>query len=198
MNKISSPYRDIRQKFFGELFAKGLKYRDYVLSGSAEQIKRWESFEKLIEASAAQQQVLGTFIRKMHVVVLSGTWCGDCARQGPMLHVIEKAAPTIECRFFDNKSHPELQEELRINGAERVPVVVLLSEDFFEVLRFGDRHLSVYRRKALLELGPACDSGLTAPSSSELATEFQEWLDCFERAQLLLRLAPALRRRHAD
>lgn len=41
-----------------------------------------------------------------------------------------KRAPAIEFRYLDNQQNPELQEELRINGAEEVPVVVVLSEDF--------------------------------------------------------------------
>jgi len=77
-------------------------------------------------------------------------------------------------------------------------VVVALSEDFFELARFGDRHLSVYRRKAEQEFGPACDAGILGPSESELAEELEEWSGFFERAQRMLQLAPMLRRRYND
>jgi hypothetical protein len=76
--------------------------------------------------------------------------------------------------------------------------VVVLSEDFFEIARFGDRHLSVYRRKAKQELGAACDPGLLPPTSDELQTEVEEWVNYFERAYYLLRLAPMLRKRYQD
>lgn len=191
-------YKDLRQHFFRELFSRGLPYDEYVRSGSDEQQKRWASFKKMLSLSAQQQLLLQSFTRRMNVMVVSGTWCGDCARQGPMLRMIEQTSPCISMRFFDNKQFPVLQDELRINGAERVPVVVVLSEDFFEVLRFGDRHLSVYRRKARNELGPACDSGLMPPSEEDLMTELSEWVDLFERAQLILRLAPMLRQRYGD
>lgn len=113
-----------------------------------------------------------------------------------MLRAIEKESKKINLRFLDNRANPELQKELRINGAERVPVVVTLSEDFFEISRFGERHLSVYRRKAKTELGPACEIGLG--TTGELSEEVAEWVEHFERLQLMLRLAPMLRARYGD
>ncbi len=89
-------------------------------------------------------------------------------------------------------------DELRICGAKKVPVVVFLTEDFFEVERYGDRTLSVYRRKAERELGPACPVILGPQDGNEAAVEIQEWLDIFERVQLMLRLSPPLRRRYGD
>ena len=115
-----------------------------------------------------------------------------------MLRALEKQAKVFEFRFLDNRANPELQDELRINGAEKVPVVVAFSEDFFEVARFGDRHLSVYRRKLRSELGAACDPGIVPPEADELGEELGEWVAFFERAQLLLRLAPLLRSRYND
>jgi hypothetical protein len=115
-----------------------------------------------------------------------------------MLAVIEQANPNLTCRFLDNKENPELQEELRINGAMKVPVVAVFSEDFYELERFGDRHLSVYRRKFDNELGPACDAGILPPAQDHLQIELGEWVAFFERLQIMLRLAPALRAKYND
>ena len=79
-----------------------------------------------------------------------------------------------------------------------MPAVVILSEDMLEVSRGVDRTLSAYRRKAGNELGAACEAGIVAGPSEELAVELQEWLDIFERAQLLLRVSPFLRARYQD
>jgi len=56
----------------------------------------------------------------------------------------------------------------------------------------------VYRRKAERELGPACPVTIGPQDGNEAAVEIQEWLDTFERVQLMLRLSPPLRRRHGD
>ena len=76
--------------------------------------------------------------------------------------------------------------------------ILMSSEDFFEVGRFGDRQLAAYRRKARTELGAACDAGIVPPSSDDLGEEVAQWFECFEREELLLRLSPFLRRRHND
>ena len=130
--------------------------------------------------------------------MLSGAWCGDCVRQGPIFRRIAEAAPTIDLRFVDRDQQPELADLLRINGALKVPVAVWLSEDFYEVQRFGDRTLSVYRAKAGREMGAACATGLVPPAADALAVEIAEWVDMVERVHLILRTAPMLRTRHGD
>ena len=194
----TSPYFDKRSAFFKDFFERGLSFEDYVQTGSAQQRQRWQDFHALMHLSSGQRELLASFSRSMNILVMSGIWCGDCARQGPMLAIIEKACPAAQVRFIESKQSPDLQAELRINGAEKVPVVVILSEDFFEISRFGDRHLSVYRHKVATELGPACDSGLGRPNEQAIAVELQEWIDHIERAQHLLRLAPMLRKRYSD
>ena len=144
-----------------------------------------------------QRQRAATFVRNMPVLCLSGIWCGDCVRQGPILEAIAAASSGVDLRFVE-RVEDQLAEELRINGALKVPVVVLLSEDFYEVARIGDRMLSTYRKKAQRELGPTCEVGLVPPAAEELAVEIDEWLDEFERAQWILRLSPLLRQRYGD
>lgn len=191
-------YYDKRREFFNGFFEKGLPFPEYISTGDAGQQTRWKEYALPLSLSEEQRSLLGAFKRQMNVIVLSGIWCGDCARQGPMLRVIEEAAPVIRLRFVESRANPELQDELRILGATRVPVVVVLSEDFFELSRFGDRTLQAYRVKATTEFGPACDAGLGTQSSEELRNELSEWISHFERLQLMLRLAPALRGRYKD
>ena len=190
-------YKDIRADFFRRYLEKALPYERYLETGKPHHAERWREYAKKISLGAAEERRIKSFARKMPVLVMSGIWCGDCARQGPMLRLIETANSAFEMRYIDNREHPELQEELRINGAEKVPVVVSFSEDFFELSRFGDRHLSVYMRKLEKELGVACDPGFGAPGE-ELEFELKEWIDYFERLQALLRLSPMLRGRYGD
>ncbi len=189
-------YYDKRSDFFKEAFEAALPYDEYLKTGEEKHRARWLSYQ--ITISPSEEDRLQNFNRKMNVLVMSGIWCGDCARQGPMLRKIELTSSVMSFRYFDNRKNPELQEELRLNGAEKVPVVITLSEDFFELGRFGDRHLSVYRRKAMRELGAACDPGIIPPPEDELAIETGEWIDYFERLQFMLRLSPMLRTRYGD
>lgn len=191
-------YRDKREDLFRKYFETSPDYESYLASSPEGHVSKWREIEAKLTLSEVHKKALGSFKRRMPVLVLSGVWCGDCARQGPMLRAIEQHSGVVETRWIENREQPELQEELRINGAEKVPVVLLLNEEFHEVARFGDRHLSVYRRKAERELGAACDPGLLPPPEDEIGVEFQEWINFFERAQLMLRLAPAFRQKYGD
>lgn len=193
------PYRDCHRKLFADYFNRALPYPLYTSSGEKKHAQKWEEFRQQISLSEKDREIVAGFKRQLLVLVMSGIWCGDCARQGPILHTVAESCPLIQLRFIDNRENPKLQDELRINGAEKVPVVVAFSEDMFELARFGDRHLSVYREKLLTELGPACDSGLVVSTTTDkLALEITAWVEWFERLQIMLRLSPALRRRYGD
>ena len=119
-------------------------------------------------------------------------------RQGPMLNIIARAAPDFNLRFAENSACPPLVNELRIHGGSRVPVVVTLSEDFYELSRFGDKHLSVYRRKAAEEAVGACETGFIPPEGEALKEELAEWITHFQRLQLMLQLSPLLKARYGE
>ena len=134
----------------------------------------------------------------MNVLCLAGAWCGDCVEQCPILQrLAEGSSRCVDLRFLDRDEHPDVQAELSICGGKRVPVAVFLSEDFYECARFGDRTLSTYRVMAASLAGAACPTGHAFDDDLQQA-QVQEWLDQFERVELMLRLSPCLRRRHED
>ena len=98
----------------------------------------------------------------------------------------------------DRDDNPDLAKELSICGAPRVPSVLFLSEDNHVCGRFGDRTLSKYRQMASDQLGAACPTGLVPQEQSLLQNVTQEWLNEFERIQLMLRTSGRLRELHGD
>jgi hypothetical protein len=148
--------------------------------------------------TAEQQDILAGFSRRMPVLCLAGAWCGDCVNQCPLFDHFSKASIQIDLRFLDRDTNLEVRSELAINGGHRVPVIVFLSEDWFEVSRFGERPLSTFRRMAAEHLGPASPTGLVPAPASAINILTTEWLNEFERSQLILRLSPRLRAQHGD
>lgn len=181
-------------------FDDALPYQGFLdAHATPEQRRRWEAMHGRVALADPQRALLGGFTRRMPVLVLNGAWCGDCINQCPIFdHFAAASNGAIDLRFLDRDAKPEVREALMVNGGQRVPVVVFLSEDFFEVARFGDRTLSTYVRMAEAQLGPACPTGLVPPDGDALATVVSEWLDQFERAQLILRLSSRLRQKHGD
>lgn len=195
-----SEYHDRRAEFWRAACAQAADYEQYLRESPARHAEKWRALEgKLPALTAEQQGLVRGYNRRMHVLVNSGVWCGDCVRQVPMIRQIADAAgEDVQLRVIDRDANEELREELRIVGALRVPMAVFLSEDFWEVGRFGDRSLTAYRGKAAREVGAACALGVLAPPADELAAEQAEWVAVFERMLLMLRLSPPLRQRHGD
>ena|SRR5579872_6457135 len=180
-------------------FNSGLPYHDFLAKyGTEEQRRRWEVVHEKVALTESQRTLLAGFKREMKVLCLAGAWCGDCVNQCPIFEHFAIACPRIEMRYFDRDANPDLGQALSICGGARVPVLLFLSEDGYQVGWMGDRMLSKYRRMAAEQLGAACPTGLVPDESSLLSAVTQDWLDEFERVQLILRTSARLRKLHGD
>lgn len=180
-------------------FAHGLSYPDFLgRYANDSQKARWQQVHDQVALTPAQRDLLRSFQRAMKVVCLAGAWCGDCSGQCPIFAHFAAEAPVIELRFLDRDDHADAQLELRINGGDRVPVLVFFSEDGHEVARYGERTLSKYRALAGALGGAGCPTGIPVPGDSLLAQITQDWLNEFERVQWILRMSPRLRKLHND
>jgi thiol-disulfide isomerase/thioredoxin len=127
-------------QFLQKKFSEALAYADYLATGTDEQRRRWAQVLDSASLTDPQRVMLANFTRAMNVLVISGIWCGDCVQQVPLLRRIEEANPAkIKLRILDRDAHKDLSSQFRINGGDRVPVALLLSEDFDLCSNFGDR-----------------------------------------------------------
>lgn len=186
-------------RFLTEKFSAGLPYERYVLTGTDEQQRRWKQVYDVARITDRQKELISGFARDMKVLISSGIWCGDCVQQVPLLQrIAEGNSSRIDLRIVDRDQHRDLAEKLRINGGDRVPVALFLSEDFELCSVYGERTLNRYRALARTQLGAACPIAIAPPDADEVAATLQDWLNEFERIQLMLRLSPRLRRKHND
>ncbi|MEM6392647.1 MAG: thioredoxin family protein [Planctomycetota bacterium] len=180
-------------------FNAGLTYDDYLATGNLDQQAGWKGIHERIVLSDACKAMLAGFVRDIHVLVVSGIWCGDCVRQGPMIQAIADATGgKAKVRWLDRDEHMDLQKQVAINAGHRVPVAIFAAEDFELVSWFGDKPLSRYRLMAQKALGANCPLPGAPVPQDELDAEVQDWLDEFERVHLLLRLSGRLRQKHGD
>jgi len=177
----------------------GLAYGDYVRSGTPQQHDNWKAVYDRAALTEAQRSLVGSFNRRINVIALTGIWCGDCVQQLPLIERIAEANPeAIDVSYLDRDKHRDLQDQVRINGGDRVPVLLFCAEDFELVGWFGDRTLSRYRAVAARQLGPSCPLPGAPVDADEMAAAMQDWVDEFERVHLLLRLSSRLRQKHGD
>jgi hypothetical protein len=164
--------------------------------GTAIHRERWRTAYERASLTPQQKTLIQSFSRRMNVLCLAGAWCGDCVNQCPLIQRIAEASPRIDLRFMDRDVDPAVRSELSVNGGQRVPVVVFLSEDFHECSRYGDRTLTIYRQMAASLAGAACPTGIGGGTSVDNVTA--EWIGEFERIQWMLRLSSRLREKHHD
>jgi hypothetical protein len=189
----------MNSSYLSEKFSHAFPYVAYLATGTPEQQRRWNQVYDAANLSTPQLQLLSGFSRSMKVLILSGIWCGDCVQQCPLLEKIAESRPgLIDLRLLDRDANRDLTEQLKINSGDRVPVAVFMAEDFEFCATFGDRTLSRYRAIARAQLGASCPIGIAPPPADELAATLQDWLNEFERIQLMLRLSARLRKKYGD
>ena len=76
--------------FLETVFRRGAEFDSY-LESDLGRSPDWREVYRRTMLDDAQRALVGSFTRTMHVLVVSGTWCGDCVQQGPMLERIAEA-----------------------------------------------------------------------------------------------------------
>jgi hypothetical protein len=181
------------------LFEQGFGYEAFLEKyGNDEQKRRWSQFHGAVKLAPAHVDLLKSFTREMRVFCLAGAWCGDCVNQCPIFDHFERVNPLVKMRYFDRDANPELGQKLSVCGGARVPVILFVSEDNFQVGMYGDRTLSKYRQLVGEMAGAACPTGIVLPGQSQIDGVIQDWLDEFERVQWSLRTSARLRKLHND
>ncbi|MEM9417842.1 MAG: thioredoxin family protein [Planctomycetota bacterium] len=181
-------------------FEQAVAYEAFVSGGeSLGHRAAWDQRYEQCALSDTQQAMVAGFTRKMHVLCLTGTWCGDCALQGAAMQRVAEANPgCIDLRFLmRDEENAELVVKAPINAGFRVPVTWWLAEDFAPVASFGDRTLSRYRSMARKAFGES--SGVVAPAPDDPVMAVRDEVVAeFERVHLLLRTSARLRQIHGD
>lgn len=184
---------------YAACFESGLEYGPFLQKyGTDEQRRRFAAVHAGVHLTADQKLLLQGFRREMKLICLAGAWCGDCVNQMPILDHFAAIAPVIRIRYFDRDDNPALHDRLSICGGARVPSVLFLSEDNFPCGMYGDRTLSRYRELASQLDGAACSITTSTPAVDHLTNWTSDWLQEFERIQLMLRLSARLRQKHSD
>jgi len=186
--------------FLRAKFAAGLEYGNYLASGTLDQRANWDAAHKRVTLTSAQRDLIGSFTREINILVSSGIWCGDCVQQCPILDHFAHASRDglVRLRFVDRDVHADLAEQIKVCAGRRVPIAIIMNEDFDFISMLGDKTLSRLRAQAGKVLGAACALPGAAVPGGELADTVQDWLNELERVHLTLRLSAKLRERHGD
>lgn len=185
--------------FLREQHEAALDWDAYLATGNDQQKEGWQTTYDRVSLNDRQKRVVGGIERDIKAIFLSGIWCGDCVRQGPMVQrIAEASGGKLDVRYADRDAHSDLQDLLTVNAGKRVPVMVFCAEDFELVSTLGDKPLSRYRTMAQQKLGANCPLPGAEVPEDELQAELADWVNEVERVSLILRLSTRLREKHGD
>ncbi|MFW6336534.1 MAG: thioredoxin family protein [Phycisphaeraceae bacterium] len=185
--------------FLRDQHEAALDWNAYLATGNNQQQEGWQTTYDRVSLTDRQKQVVGGIERDIKAIFLSGIWCGDCVRQGPMVQrIAEASGGKLDVRYADRDVHSDLQSLLTINAGKRVPVMVFCAEDFELVSTLGDKPLSRYRILAKQKLGASCPLPGAEVPKDDLEAELADWVNEVERVSLILRLSTRLREKHGD
>jgi hypothetical protein len=74
-----------------------------------------------------------------HLLVLAEDWCGDAVNTVPVLAKLAEAVPELDLRILGRDANPDLMDPHLSAGAQAIPVVMVLDEDFRELGWWGSR-----------------------------------------------------------
>lgn len=89
---------------FRAVFERALRYQAFLVKyATPEQRQRWQQVYEQADIAAPQRTLLSKFRRKMYVLCLAGSWCGDCVAACPVFQRFAEAAPAglIDLRFVN-------------------------------------------------------------------------------------------------
>ena len=185
--------------FLQSKFNQALAYPQYLATGTDEQQRRWAQVYDAARLTSEQQLLVSGYTRQMHILIVSGIWCGDCVQQCPLIQRITEANPAkVLVRLVDRDQHKDLMTHCRLNAGDRVPVVIFMAEDCEFCALGGDRTIHRYRALIRNKLGASCPTGIGPPDSNEMASTLADWSNEIERVQWMLRLSPRLRQKYGD
>lgn len=113
---------------FRSVFQRALPYNGFLeFYGNEEHRRRWATVYDAVTLTAEQKDLLGSFRRKMGILCLAGTWCGDCVNACPIFQRIAEACPLIDLRFVNRVQ--KFDEAATLAESVRAPAPAADPED---------------------------------------------------------------------
>lgn len=87
-----------------------------------------------------QRDGLQKLSKPVHILALAEDWCGDVRRNVPVVaRVCAENVAQLRLRLVDKESNEALMTRYLTNGAEAIPIVIFLSDNFVETGNWGPR-----------------------------------------------------------
>ncbi len=126
-----------------EFFQTGKSFEEFANDGTADEKKRLKRYFDKGEQIFSPEDFRIDLDFPVYLVVLATTWCWDSQTNIPILVRIAENSPKIHVKIFNKDKYPFMID--RINNGEKVPQVLVYSEDLYYLDRWVERTTYAYR-----------------------------------------------------
>ncbi|MCH2176017.1 MAG: thioredoxin family protein [Lentisphaeria bacterium] len=167
------------------IFHSGLEYDQWLNQAEedAHREKMLERYEQVNIPLEIQQELI-LIERKVNIIAIAESWCGDVIRHTPLLQRLVGQNHNLTIRFVTREQHPELFVRYLTNSGEAIPKFIFCNEEFIEVGNWGPMSTKARR---MIAIGKGLNDVATA--RQKVSAYYQHNHDedaCFELLDLIL------------
>ncbi|MFX0212277.1 MAG: thioredoxin family protein [Candidatus Hodarchaeota archaeon] len=127
-------------------FETGISFKEYLeRMESEEDRKRTQRYYDRVLRDFSSSQLKVSIKRKLHLVVIVATWCWDCKTNIPVIARIVENSLNITLKLFIKEEIMDTGLLAKINASERIPQLLVFSEDFWFIDRWVERSIRAYQ-----------------------------------------------------
>ncbi|OLS24627.1 MAG: hypothetical protein HeimC3_18990 [Candidatus Heimdallarchaeota archaeon LC_3] len=129
---------------FNKNYENGLKYIDFVNDAEKEDhIKKYNLYYKRAVLPKYISEFFSGMTYDVKAIIVSAHWCFDCQVTLPIIEKLREASQgKFDYRLFKKEKHMQLLDPT--NGGEKIPYVILFSQDGYLIDRWIERPTIIY------------------------------------------------------
>jgi hypothetical protein len=144
-------------------YESGLEWEAWLASDDTN-VERMRANYKAVTLTEADLRFLEGVERAVHILAIGEAWCGDVARQFPIMARMAAASPNLHMRIIGRDDQLDVMERYLSNGGLAIPVFVFFNDQFIEV---GNWKARPARCREIIARGRA--AGRLAEAKNEIA-----------------------------
>ena len=129
---------------FDKNYENGQRYKDFVNSAEKEDhIKKYNLYYERAVLPESVSEFFKKITYKVKAIIVSAHWCFDCQVTLPIIEKLRIVSQgKFDYRLFKKENHQHLMDPT--NGGEKIPYVVLYSQDGYLIDRWIERPTVIY------------------------------------------------------
>lgn len=131
-----------------EFYNTGHSFDEFLESATDDERKRAQLYYTKCEKKFSPEDYRIELKHPINLLAVGTNWCWDSQTHIPILVRIAEHNPKINLRIFNKDQYPFLIN--KINGGEKVPQVLVFTQDFYYLTRWIERSTPAYQLVAEL------------------------------------------------